>query len=126
MGASANEDRGGGVAIRRVAVSRRRWEPDGWGSRARIGMLTPHNDIVPEGEFEAMAPDGVSIHVARVPLGWRSGSEPPPIGLDAVRAFATHPQVDEAAELLAATPMSVIAYAFTSSTLGCMQVRRDR
>ena len=24
------------------------WEPDGWGSRARIGLLTPHNDIVPE------------------------------------------------------------------------------
>jgi maleate isomerase len=93
-----------------------RWEPDGWGSRARIGVLTPHNDIVPEGEFEAMVPDGVSIHVARVPLGWRSGSEPPPIGLDAVRAFATHPHVDEAAELLAATPMSVIAYAFTSSS----------
>lgn len=92
------------------------WQPDGWGSRARIGVLTPHNDIVPEGEFEAMAPDGVSIHAARVPLGWRSGAEPPPIGLDAVRAFAEPPHVDEAAELLAATPMSVIAYAFTSSS----------
>lgn len=60
------------------------WHPDGWGSRARMGLLTPHNDIVPEGEFRALAPDDVSIHVARVPLGWRSGPEPPPIGLDAV------------------------------------------
>jgi len=93
-----------------------RWEPDGWGSRARIGVLTPHNDIVPEGEFEALAPDGVSIHVARVPLGWRSGPEPPPIGLDAVRAFATQPQLDEATQLLAAAPLNVIAYAFTSSS----------
>lgn len=92
------------------------WQPDGWGSRARIGVLTPHNDIVPEGEFRAMAPDGVSIHAARVPLGWRSGTEPAPIGFDVVRAFAEPPHVDEAAELLAAAPLSVIAYAFTSSS----------
>jgi hypothetical protein len=92
------------------------WEPDGWGSRARIGLLTPHNDIVPEDEFGAMAPSGVAIHVARVPLGWSSGAEPPPLGLDAVRAFASPPRVDEAAELLAATPINVIAYAFTSSS----------
>jgi len=92
------------------------WQPDGWGSRARIGVLTPHNDIVPEGEFRAMAPDGVSIHAARVPLGWRSGTEPAPIGSEAARAFAEPPHVDEAAELLAAAPVSVIAYAFTSSS----------
>jgi maleate isomerase len=92
------------------------WEPDGWGSRARIGLLTPHNDFVPENEFSAMAPRGVAIHVARVPLGWRSGAEPPPIGLDAVRAFVSPPHVDEAAELVAATPISVVAIAFTSGS----------
>lgn len=92
------------------------WEPDGWGSRARIGLLTPHNDFVPEDEFRAMAPTGVAIHVARVPLGWSSGAEPPPLGLEAVRAFASPPHVDEAAELVAATPINVIAYALTSSS----------
>jgi maleate isomerase len=86
----------------------------GW--RSRIGLLTPHNDVVPEDEFAAMAPEGVAIHVARVPLGWRSGAEPPPLGLDAVRAFASPPHVDEATELLAATPVKAIAYAFTSSS----------
>ena len=91
------------------------WQSDGWGERARIGLLTPHNDIVPEGEFQALAPEGVSIHVARVPLGWRSGSRPPPIGLDAVRAFAEPPDVDHAAELLAGAPVKAIAYGFTSS-----------
>jgi hypothetical protein len=45
------------------------WQADGWGWRARIGLLTPHADIVPESEFRAMALDGVSIHAARVPLG---------------------------------------------------------
>jgi maleate cis-trans isomerase len=43
------------------------WQPDGWGWRARIGVLTPHGDIGPEAEFRAMAPEGVSIHAARVP-----------------------------------------------------------
>jgi len=92
------------------------WEPDGWGWRGRIGLLTPHNDIVPEDEFGAMAPAGVAIHVARVPFGWSSGADPPPLGLDAVRAFASPPHLDEAAELVAATPINVIAYAFTSSS----------
>ena len=45
------------------------WQPDGWGWRARIGVLTPHGDIGPECEFRAMAPEGVSIHAARIPLG---------------------------------------------------------
>ena len=93
-----------------------RWQSDGWGSRARIGLITPHNDIVPEGEFQALAPEDVSIHVSRVPLGWRSGPEPPLMGLDAVRAFAEPPHVDQAVRLLAAAPLNAIAYGFTSSS----------
>ena len=45
------------------------WMPDGAGTRAKIGVLTPHMDPVPESEYQAMAPDGVSVHVARVRLG---------------------------------------------------------
>jgi len=37
------------------------WRPDGWGWRARIGLLVPHADMCPEAEFMAMAPPGVSI-----------------------------------------------------------------
>src|SRR3954463_3172559 len=44
------------------------WQPDGW-ARTRIGVLTPHADVWPEAEFGAMAPDGISIHAARVPFG---------------------------------------------------------
>ena len=44
------------------------WQPDGWG-QTRIGVLTPHADIVPETEFSALAPAGVSIHATRVPFG---------------------------------------------------------
>lgn len=88
----------------------------GW--RARIGVLTPHADIGPESEFHAMAPDGVSIHAARVPFGVMApgGAMDPTIALDPVRAFADPPYVDDAAELLAAAPLHAIAYAFTSSS----------
>jgi hypothetical protein len=43
--------------------------PDGWGGHARIGILTPQADVGPEAECQAMAPEGRSIHAARVPLG---------------------------------------------------------
>jgi maleate isomerase len=94
------------------------WQPDGAGWRARIGVLTPHADPVPESEFEAMAPSGLSIHGARVPLGLvgPDGRIDPQVGPDAARAFSQPPYVDEAAALLAAAPLHAIVYAFTSSS----------
>jgi maleate cis-trans isomerase len=34
------------------------WQPDG-GGQTRIGVLTPHADIVPESEFSALAAAGI-------------------------------------------------------------------
>src|SRR5215472_4335967 len=82
------------------------WQPDGAGWRARIGVLTPHFDGVPESECCTMAPAGISIHSARVP--WD-----PSVG---ARAFAQPPHVDTAPELLAAAPLHAIIYGFTSSS----------
>src|SRR6185295_11426390 len=95
----------------RSSGERAMWQPDGWGWRARIGLLTPHADIGPESEFQAMAPEGVSIHSARVPLGVYApgGGMDPKIDQDQVRAFADPPLVDDAAELLAAAPLHAIA-----------------
>ena len=67
------------------------WKPDGSGWRARIGVLTPDDDTVPESEFWTMAPDGVSVHAARVPL------------VD-VRTYSDPPVPDNATELLARLP----------------------
>jgi maleate isomerase len=97
------------------------WQPDDWGWRARIGVLTPHGDIGPEAEFRAMAPEGVSVHAARVPLGAYApgaarGKMDRVIGHDAVRSFAEPPLVDDATELLAAAPLYAVAFAFTSSS----------
>jgi maleate isomerase len=93
------------------------WQPDGW-ARTRIGVLTPHADVGPEAEFGAMAPDGISIHAARVHFGaYRPGGVMDPIMADdPARALADPPLVDDAAELLAAAPLHAIAYAFTSSS----------
>ena len=80
------------------------WQPDGAGSRARIGVLTPEFDPVPESEMWAMAPQGVSIHAARVP--WNRET----------RAFAEPPHVDNAVGQLANLTLRAIVYGYTSSS----------
>ncbi|MDP2376002.1 hypothetical protein [Reyranella sp.] len=42
---------------------------DNWGWRARIGMFIVGGEAVPEPEWGAMAPGGVSVHAARVSAG---------------------------------------------------------
>ncbi len=41
-------------------------QPDNWGSLARIGIFIVSREVVPEAEWWAMRPAGVSIHAARV------------------------------------------------------------
>jgi len=100
-----------------VARGQTMWQPDGWG-HTRIGVLTPHADIVPEAEFNALAPDGISIHAARIPFGgYRpGGTMDPTIAEDPVRAIADPPAVDDAAEMLAMAPLHAIVFGFTSSS----------
>jgi maleate isomerase len=101
----------------RVSAQETRWKRDGWEASVRIGVLTPHADVGPESELQAMAPPGVAIHATRVPFGAMAagGVMDPTIPLAPVRAFAEPPHVDDAAELLAAAPLNAIAYGFTSS-----------
>src|SRR5712692_1787115 len=78
------------------------WQPDGWGWRARVGVLMQHADVGPESEFRAMAPAGVSIHAARIPYHPLPPHEAtdPVAALEPNRAFAEPPGADDAAELL--------------------------
>ena len=94
------------------------WQPDGAGWRARIGLISAHVDLAPESEFWTMAPEGVSIHAARVPLrvmGPRGETTPQGI-IGGIRAFAEPPMVDDAVELLASNPLDAIVFGFTSSS----------
>ena len=86
------------------AAQRSRWQPDGVGSLARIGVLTPDDDPVPESEMRVLAPDGVSIHTSRV--AWNHDAQ----------SFAEPPHVDSAVELLTRVMPRAIIYAFTSSS----------
>jgi len=81
------------------------WQSDGAGSLARIGVLTPSFDPVPESEMWAMAPPGVSIHASRVLL--KSGD---------AASFAEPPNIDTAVELVAGLRPRAILSAFTSSS----------
>lgn len=94
------------------------WQPDGVGSLARIGVLVPHFDPVPETEFKTLAPEGVSIHTARVLLGTfdAEGNIVFQRGIATARAFANPPQIDTAALLLASIPVDVIVCAYTASS----------
>src|SRR5215212_1097921 len=95
--------RGGAAPL--GAAQAPRWRPDGVGSVARIGVLTPDFDPVPESEMSAMAPHGVSIHGSRVHY---ERSSP--------RTFADPPHVDDAVEQLVALAPRAILFAFTSSS----------
>lgn len=86
------------------AVQEPRWQPDGVGSVARIGVLTPDFDPVPESEISAMAPTGLSIHGSRVPRH-RTGA-----------AFAEPPDVDTATERLRDLAPRAIVFGYTSSS----------
>src|SRR5258706_471009 len=103
---------------RPTVSSEQRWQPDGWGWRARIGVIVPHADLVPDAELSAMAPAGVGIHSTRVFFGPMASdpSSTEPIELAGLRAYLRPPLLDDAAALLAGAPVSVIAYAFTSTS----------
>jgi maleate isomerase len=94
------------------------WQPDGAGLNAKIGVLTPHLDPVPESELMVLAPHGVSIHAARVPLGMvgPDGEIIPVVGPDIAKAFSEPPEVDQAVSLLAPLNLNAIIYSFTSSS----------
>lgn len=94
------------------------WRPDGAAPLAKIGVLTPHLDPVPETEFQVMAPRGVSIHTARVPLGMigEDGKIIPTIGPEVAQAFSEPPAVDQAVDLLAPLELNAMVYCFTSSS----------
>lgn len=100
-----------------MSTSAARAEKDGWEARARVGVVVPHADVGPESEFQAIAPEDVFIHGSRVHFGaMRAGGEmDPKIPHDPVRAFVEPPLIDDAVELLAASPLDVIALGFTSS-----------
>ncbi len=77
----------------------------GW--RGRIGLIVPSSNTTAEPEFRTHAPEGVSVHAARMALESVSVDELDAMSDDALRA----------ASLLADADCDVIAYACTTGSL---------
>ncbi|WP_436494802.1 maleate cis-trans isomerase family protein [Actinokineospora sp. HUAS TT18] len=83
----------------------------GW--RARIGVLVIAKDPVPEEEFWAMAPAGVSVHSARFDSPRKKGSD---FTGDHAAALAESPDIARGLDQLGQMPLDVICLCFGSSS----------
>ena len=92
-----------------------------YGWRGRIGAIVSPPNTVVECEFAQMAPDGVSVHAAR--LGRPPGAEGPLTG-DAV--LQTNADLPRAASSLAELRLDVVVFAHTAgSMLGGIQYDQE-
>lgn len=87
-------------------------QADNWGWRARIGMFIVSSEAVPEAEWWAMLPDGVSVHAARVTARapWATWDE-------ARTAVRLADDVERGARQFAAMPLSSAVLGHSSSSL---------
>lgn len=78
-----------------------------YGWRARIGLMIPSSNITIEPEFNAMKPEGVSIHGTRLLVGAAT--------IEDLKKMAE--KTEEASTLLATAGVNIIAYGCTSGSL---------
>lgn len=89
------------------------WRPAaGW--RARLGILVIDKDTVPEVEFQAMAPDGVTVHTARFASPRQSGSGS--YGDDPARTVAESPDIATGLDHLGRIGLDAITLCFVTGS----------
>jgi len=86
---------------------------DNWGRQARIGMFIVGNEVVPEAEWWAMVPPGVSLHAARVTAPapwarWRSDRTGVDIEEDVVRGCRQFAAMQLSAVVLGHSSSSIL------------------
>jgi maleate isomerase len=81
---------------------------DGFGSLSKIGLINLHSSVVMEGEMWAMAAPGVSIHTSRLKVG--------KITVDGIDAMMESPELEQAARLVAGSPIDVLCFGGTSAS----------
>ncbi|UUX48104.1 hypothetical protein NUH88_11820 [Nisaea acidiphila] len=85
---------------------------DNWGWKARFGMFIVSSEAVPEAEWWAMAPEGISVHAARVT------ASAPWVAWDAERRRVTlADDLKRGAEQFAAMRLSAVVLGHSSSSL---------
>jgi maleate isomerase/arylmalonate decarboxylase len=83
------------------------YRPYGW--RAKLGLIVPPTNTVNEAEWARMVPEGVTVHVTRMPLHADTSS-------DAGRA-ALYADIRKAVADLAPAGVDVIAYGCTAGSM---------
>ena len=86
---------------------------DNWGWRARIGLFIVGSEAVPEAEWWAMAPSGVSVHAARVTASapwarWRADRTGVDLADDLLRGCRQFSAMRLSAVVIAHTSSSVV------------------
>lgn len=86
---------------------------DNWGDRARIGMFIVSSEAVPEAEWQAMVPKGVSVHAARVTAAtpwaeWRVERSGVDLADDLVRGCQQFASMELEAIVIGHTSSSII------------------
>ncbi len=87
-----------------------KWQPDGAGLLAKLGVLTPQGDERPESEIKTIAPPGVSIHSSIV--RWARD----PDRTDNLKRFLEPPHLENATELLVSFAPKSILLGFSSTS----------
>lgn len=85
---------------------------DNWGGAARFGLFVVGSEVVPEAEWWAMAPRGVSVHAARV-----TASAPWARWQPDGKSVALEPDLERGAAQFAGMRLAVAVLAHTSSSL---------
>src|SRR5882724_4109314 len=88
-------------------------QDDNWGWRARIGLFIVGNEAVPEAEWWAMAPSGVSVHAARVTASapwarWRENKTEVDLADDVLRGCRQFAAMHLSAVVIGHTSSSVV------------------
>lgn len=95
------------------------WKYGGWESEFKLGVVTPHADVCPEAETQAMLMGTLStIHGARVDFSpmHPGGTIDNKIAHAPVLQFVAPEVIDRTVESLSSSPLDAIGLAFTSSS----------
>lgn len=95
------------------------WKYDGWESDFKLGIVTPHADVGPEAESQAMLTGlRATVHGARLDFSpmHPGGTIDEKIAHDPVLDFIAPENIDRVVESLSSSPLHAIGLAFTSSS----------
>lgn len=84
------------------------FQPDGFGTDARIGLVYMASSSVMEPEMYAMAAEGVSVHTSRLTL--------PSVTVDGIDAMMRSPELEQSVSLAAQAPLDALVFGGTSAS----------